>query len=83
MGTTPKPLRILVTDPAMLGWAEVQKLIAQKHTVTYPPELTEGYDLILGPNCWRMDEQLRDYLEDAIVEARKLRYPKGDTNEHD
>ncbi len=84
MGTTPKPLKILVLPPCDT-WEEVLKLKAQKHLVlTFKEWLDaplavwgiEAFDVILGPTCWRMDESLRDYLDDAVVAARAVRYPK-------
>jgi len=85
MGTTPKPLYIVVMDRDMLEWPEIKTLQAQKHTVAH---ITDGIggdsawpgldnvDLILGRKCWRMDESLRKYLDTAIGEARSIKYPK-------
>ena len=77
MGTTPKPLRLLV-DASMAGWEELAAMEAQGHTVVVMD--MEGAwkpDVILGPRCWRMDGEHRKYLELAIKEARSVRYPKG------
>ena len=73
MGKTPKPLAITVTDPAILEWPEIVELVAQGHLVQLIA-LTPG-NLVLGPNCWRMDEKLRPFLDLAIKEARARAYP--------
>lgn len=72
MGKTPKPLDILLTDPSLLPL--LQPYIDKGHSVVVQD--CTRYDLILGPNCWRMDERLGKYLELAIKEARKEKYPK-------
>ena len=76
MGKTPKPLKILV-HLSMLDWPEVQALVDQGHTIdTHPGTLSlHDWDLILGPNCWRMDDNLRPFLPLAIKEARARAYP--------
>lgn len=84
MGKSSKPLTICVTDPAMLGWPEVQSRIAQGFEVFSIADmlsaaqkgLTVTPDIYLGPDCWRMDERTRKYFETAVTEARKIRYPK-------
>ena len=73
VGKTPKPLRILL-HPALAAWPEIQALRDQGHTVE--PWSPEGYDLLLGPTCWRMDEGHRKYLTLAIRAGRGQRYPK-------
>ena len=76
MGKTPKPLKILVTDLDMIDWDEIQKLKDQNHIVhtSEEYELSE-YDLVIGPNCWRMDDALYPFLDLAIKEARARAYP--------
>ena len=37
------------------------------------------FDVVLGPNCWRMSDILGKYLGAAIKEARSVRYPKETT----
>jgi len=77
MGKTSKPLHILVSDD-IFEWEEITTLISQGHRIdpgNYPKEL-DTYDIILGPQCWRMDQDHREYLDLAISEARKVRYPK-------
>jgi len=76
MGTAPKRLVILVTDPAIMEWPEIQKLIAQKHTVGVLPSSAPPVDLVLGPNAQIMDESRRPWFKDAIALARKRKYPK-------
>ena len=78
MGKTPKPLKIWI-HVAMNEWPEIRAFQEQGHVIQL---IANGWeadaDLILGPTCWRMDEQHRKYLDLAISEARKRRYPKGD-----
>lgn len=85
MGRTPKPLAILV-HPALADKPEVKALADKGHQIVtgrsrdYCPSChhvgLEEYDLVLGPNCWRMDESMLDYLELAIKGARIVKYPK-------
>lgn len=81
MGKSQKPLHILVFPP-LDTWEEIRALSYQGHEISYPwwhdekRESRLDYDLILGPRCWRMDEEHRQYLDLAIQEARKIRYPK-------
>ncbi len=84
MGTTPKPL-VMVVLPPVDTWPEVAALAAQGHTVlTLAQVLADptgpAIDVWLGPECWRMDEQHRKYLKLAVEEARRARYPKGKKN---
>ena len=72
MGKTPKPLRILVTDSTMLGWDEIVKLQKLGHHVA---RLAGHWDLVLGPNCRSMNEQLRAIFSLDIKEARARAYP--------
>jgi len=74
MGHTTKPLRILV-HPSLCGpYAGWHELRDQGHTVdTFeaPSLLLPEYNLILGPNCWRMTLELKQYLDVAMKAARK------------
>ena len=74
MGKTPKPLRVLVLDPCC-GWEEWAGYQAQGHVIDFA---SNDYDLIVGGVAWRMDEQHRKYLDLAISEARRRRYPTKD-----
>ena len=84
MGRTPKPLKILV-HPALAAWPEWEALRAQGHPVTVlvgpqgPQDGNEGpldgYDVIFGPTCWRMEPGLRGYLDTAIQNVRRGKYP--------
>ena len=73
MGKTPKPLNILVVN--LPHWEELDALAEQGHNISYAQA---AWDIILGPTCWRMDEQHRKYLDLAISEARRRRYPTKD-----
>ena len=78
MGKSPKPLSILLTDPEMETWVEIEELRKKGHTVNVDPSPSalEDFDIILGPTCWRMTSSLRKYFSVAIAAARKARYPK-------
>ena len=88
MGKTPKPLNILVIGDILERWDEFKELASQGHQVAYwsgynmlTTYFEFGPDLILGERCWFMDEQHRKYLDLAITEARRRRYPKEIKNE--
>jgi hypothetical protein len=83
MGKTPKPLRIAV-HPTLVDLPEVQALVAKGHQVYSLAQYNRGndnplnlpdVDLILGPNCWRMEPELLPYLDLAIKGARGVKYP--------
>ena len=76
MGKTSKPLRILVTRAEMLAWPEVVKMVEQQHQVSGPVYPGEPFDVILGPECWRMTEQHRPFWQVMVDSVRKWRYPK-------
>ena len=81
MGKTPKPLRILVTDPTMADWVEIRALQEQGHDVErldligWNDARVVPHDIVIGPQCWRMDDSLRPFLDIAIKEARARAYP--------
>lgn len=72
MGKSQKPL-VIIALPPIDEWEEIQALREQGHLIN--PGLMTQADVILGPHCWRMDEEHRQYLDLAIKEARKIRYP--------
>jgi len=86
MGKTSKPLTIVAIGDVAL-WEELEKLEKQGHTVVRADPTAimttaiEKADIILGPNCWRMDPAHRDYLPLAIKEARMLRYSHEDRHD--
>ena len=65
--TAPRKLTI-VAYPPVSDWPELAELEAKGHTVY---RLETDADLVLGPQCWRMREELRKYLEAAVKAARK------------
>ena len=83
MGKTSRPLTIFLTDPEMLQWPEVQALVLQQHRVVTWTDVQQEHDslsvgdidVVLGPNCWRMDERLRRYFKTALDAARRVKYP--------
>jgi len=69
MGKTSKPTKILV-HPSLLEWDEIKDLQAQGHQVQAYD--MDEFDLILGPQCWNMDESLKpNLLSLALPAARK------------
>ena len=78
MGRTSKPLRIGVHD-SLCNTEEINALSEKGHHVANLGSL-EGdpnvYDLLLGPNCWRLTPDQLKHLDLAIKGARELRYPK-------
>jgi len=79
MGTTPKPLTILV-DHRISAWEEFVDLQGQGHRFVGLIELGDtldlsDIDLILSPIAHRMDDPLRKWLPEAIKEARRRKYP--------
>ena len=79
MGKSQKPLRIATIN---LPWEEFDALAAQGHEVWVIGERTgfdlrEDFDLILGPRCWMMNEDLRKYLPLALAEGRRVKYPRA------
>ena len=85
-GRTTRPLNILVVGDEGAGlvrWSDEAfrvfgELMDEGHTVEYSDDkwvspLCE-YDIILGPNCWRMTPDLLKYLKDAVKAARAQKY---------
>lgn len=79
MGKTTKPLTIFV-HPSILNWPEWQLLRDQGHVIGSLIDIKQASlddpDLWFGPTCWRMDNNLRKYIDDAITVAREVKYPK-------
>ena len=85
MGRSPKPLSILV-HPALWETPELKALAEKGHVLILMCEGPSGdrpfmgsadkFDLVIGPNCWRMDDVLIKYLDLAIKAAWGVRYPK-------
>lgn len=92
MGKSSKPLKWLV-HPSLEAWPEIQELIAQSHVIhfsfpTSPPGCPDSttatladYDVVIGPNCWRMGRETRKHLKETIAAARAVRYPKEKPSE--
>jgi len=84
MGRTQKPLCIAVDD-VLADTPEIIALAAKGHNIYKFSRYNRGndnplnlpnVDLILGPNCWRMDATLLPYLDLAIRGVRSVKYPK-------
>jgi hypothetical protein len=85
MGTTPKPLKILIT-PELHSCFPVEELRTKGHIVefismnlgdparTHTCPLTDDWDLILGPNCARFLPGMEAYLNSFVKGARAIKY---------
>ena len=74
MGKTPEAKRLtIVAYPPVDKWPELAEYETQGHTVIRLA--SQGADVVLGPRCWRMTDELKPYLALAIKNARKV---KGD-----
>lgn len=79
MGKTAKPLKIVLFPPCD-QWVEFAAMEDKGHAIIRlgtnlcTDEDLINADVILGKNCWRMDEDHRDYAALAIKEARMKRY---------
>lgn len=77
MGKTPANKRlVIVAYPPVSEWPELKELADKGHEVRYELGEYSNADLILGPNCWRMDEPLRKYLDLAVKNARSRKVTK-------
>ena len=79
MAKAKKTLAILV-HPYLADWYEWDDYAKKGFTVHISdPRATllelDEYDIIIGPTCWNMDDSMRPFLELAIKEAQKRRYP--------
>ena len=61
-----------------MEWKEIVHLQQQEHYVagldSESLASTIGWDLIIGPQCWRMDDALRPFLDLAIKDTRARVY---------
>ncbi len=98
--TNPKPLTIVVLDPVIRESEAIKKFIEKGHKIerniiTYGEEDDGGlyeidipYDVVIGPQCWRIDPSLRlgdDVSNEESLERqlemmekgiRAIKYPK-------
>lgn len=81
MGTTPKPLALLV-HPSLEGLEGFQTLRDQGHWITSSPVSREGtplgpwdFDGVISPTAWRMTPDLMKYLAPMLKELRASKYP--------
>ena len=73
MGKTSQPLRILVTGNGDFQRHAVWAGLEEKgHYIHYyaPPE---AFDMIVGPECWRLNEQLLPHIDEAIKVSRRIK----------
>lgn len=77
MGKTAKPLSILVMDDTLYGSNEIQALQTKGHTIHPGSAAGNAYDVIIGPQCWRVEHGLGDLevlLEMVLKGVRAKRY---------
>lgn len=77
MARTPKPLTLLV-HPTLLTHPSIQAMVDKGNTVQSMDNTAAGstFDLILGPNCWRVPPGLEPMIDLAIKAARRAKYGK-------
>ena len=86
MGKTQKPLTILVVDRDLCDSLEVQALCQKGHIihcgVNQPLLGLDCYDVVIGPQCWRLDPALGNLdaqLTMMLAGVRAAKYPKEAT----
>lgn len=80
MGKTAKSCSILVMDTALYNSVEVQTLLSKGHVIHPAAQAGEAYDVIIGPQCWRVDPSLGNLeaiLEMVLKGVRTVKYGKG------
>ena len=73
MGKTNQPLLILVTGSGDFQRLPVWRALEEKgHAIHYyaPPE---PFDMIIGPECWRINEQLVQHVDEVMKVSRKIK----------
>ncbi len=73
MGTTSKPIRMLVLDADLWESPEIQSLAEKGHQIDGPDEITLDYDVILGRRAWYCDDKHLKYLEKVMIPAIRNR----------
>ena len=79
VGKSPKPLTWLV-EASIADWPEFEELKAQGHKVLILPAEGDGgldVDVICGPRCHRMNEDIRKWFDEMKTEAWRIKYPGG------
>jgi hypothetical protein len=74
VGTTSKPVRILVLDEDLYNSAEVQALAEKGHPVTlWEGPFEASYDLVIGRRAWYLDTKHLKYLEKIAIPSARSR----------
>lgn len=60
MGKTQKPVTILVMDDTLMQSDAIKALEAKGHVVHPGTPAGNLYDVIIGPQCWRIEPGLGD-----------------------
>ena len=79
MAKSSRPLRILV-HPDLIKLPSIEGL-KQKGNVVQSMDATTAastFELILGPNCWRIPPGMESLVESAVKAARRVKYKTGD-----
>lgn len=74
IGRSPKPLTWLV-EASIADWPEFAELAAQGHTILVLGSETTA-DVIAGPRCHRMNEDIRKWFDEMKTEAWRVKYSK-------
>ena len=77
MGKTQQPLRILVAGGGAFQSLPIWQELENKGHVVHFYLSPEPFDLIVGPECWRMNEQLLIHLDAALKTSRKIKVVQG------
>ena len=75
MGKSPKPLRIVVTEPSLMEHPDVQALLAKGHTAE---PMVQECDVVLGEKAWWFHSKWSK-VADVIDQAWARVYPKKET----
>ena len=74
MAKSSKPLNYLV-DQSLLNTPEMQERIRKGHTVHVMPDNLDDYDIILGPQCYRINAETVKLIDFAEKSKRAEKYP--------
>ena len=73
MGKSPKPLRIVVTEPELMDHPDIQELVNKGHSAE---PMTQECDVVLGEKAWWFHPNWSK-MADVIQAAWTRVYPKG------
>lgn len=74
MAKSSKPLTYVV-DPSLLETPEIQERIRKGHTVTVMPLDVLEADIVIGPQCYRVNAETVKLIDFAEKSKRAEKYP--------